>query len=110
MSRKAHSRSGASKERDRRRLAAQRSKVRIPSSEGPASDAARGVVTEDAPASPPESGRRSPPPSTPFQSLAVGVDSRLLFAHEVRSRSGAPPRAGTKRGSKIVLLVQAGRR
>lgn len=61
MSKKARSSGGASKEREWRRLAAaRRGNVSVPSSEVPASSAARGVVTDRLPGSPPSSGQPAP--------------------------------------------------
>lgn len=117
MSRGARSGSGASKERERRRSAARRSTFALPSSDVPASGAARGVETERMPASPPSSGQLRQHPrrplrqlAWPLRSLAGGVGSRSSSVHEVRSPSGAPLPAGIERGSRIVRLVRAGRR
>ena len=94
MTRRARSGSGASKKRKRRRLAARRNKVPMPSSEVPASSAARGVDAERVPASPPQSSGRSTPASTSAAAPSRGARAgrlRLVWAARCRPGAGSAP-------------------
>lgn len=90
MSRRAHPRRGVSKEGERRRAAARKSKSEMPSSVAPASSGARGVESERVPASPEQPSARSSLASTlPAASSRAAVQVACAWCEQpvvVRAR------------------------